>query len=42
MEDFAIYTEMKKKLMHLCILEDYLKKDIRNLDLDILHAAEEV
>ena len=42
MDEFETYKEMNKKLMHLSILGEYLKKDIRNLDVDILHAQEEV
>ena len=42
MAEFVTYKEMNKKLMHLSILEEYLKKDIRKLNVDILRAAEEV
>ena len=42
MDEFVTYTEMNKKLKHLFILEEYLKKEIQNLYVEIVHAAEEV
>uniref|UniRef100_A0A1I7TTZ5 AAA domain-containing protein n=1 Tax=Caenorhabditis tropicalis TaxID=1561998 RepID=A0A1I7TTZ5_9PELO len=41
-DDYIRLTALERKLAHLQVMEDYIKRETRNLERELLHAQEEV